>query len=151
MNRTSPGMTSRSNWLRPQPVIALTFLSLFGIVSTARFLLGQATGSGQKALESSFEEIVTPFFKQNCLGCHNAELSTAGVRVDQLDAKLEDRHIEVWEAIRRRVRDGSMPPKGMPQPTSAEREKVVEWITQALEIARLRPAPKNGLVRRLTV
>ena len=44
-----------------------------------------------------------------------------------------------------------MPPKGLPQPTSAARQQMVEWITQALEVARLRPAPKNGLVRRLTV
>ena len=92
-----------------------------------------------------------PFFKQNCIACHNSDLSTAGIRVDQLDAKLEDRHIPVWEAIRRRVRDGTMPPKGMPQPTSAERQRMVEWIGNALEVARLRPAPKNGLVRRLTV
>ena len=44
-----------------------------------------------------------------------------------------------------------MPPKGMPQPTAADRQRMVEWITQALEVARLRPAPKNGLVRRLTI
>ena len=118
---------------------------------TARFLLGQATGSAQKALEPSFNQIVKPFFTQNCVGCHNADLSTAGIRVDQLDANLEDRHLQIWEAIRRRVRDGSMPPKGLPQPTSADRQQMVEWITQALEVARLRPAPKNGLVRRLTV
>jgi hypothetical protein len=44
-----------------------------------------------------------------------------------------------------------MPPKGQPQPTSAERQQVVEWITRALDVARSRPTPKNGLVRRLTV
>ena len=44
-----------------------------------------------------------------------------------------------------------MPPKGLPQPTPEERQQVVEWITKGLEIARSRPAPKNGLIRRLTV
>jgi hypothetical protein len=44
-----------------------------------------------------------------------------------------------------------MPPKGMPQPSGENRQKMVEWITQALEAARLRPSPKNGLIRRLTV
>ena len=44
-----------------------------------------------------------------------------------------------------------MPPKGLPQPTAAERQQTVEWITKALEVARLRVPPKNGLVRRLTV
>ncbi len=92
-----------------------------------------------------------PFFKQNCVLCHNADTSTAGIRVDQLDPKLEDRHIPTWEAIRNRIRAGTMPPKGMPQPTSAERQRMVEWIGNALEFARMRPSPKNGLVRRLTV
>ena len=138
-------MKSCNRWL------ALGSFSLLGIACTARFLMGQATGEPQKTLEPSFGQIVAPFFKQNCVKCHNSDLSTAGIRVDQLDTQLEDRQIPVWEAVRRRVRDGSMPPKGLPQPTSAERQKMVEWITQALEVARLRPSPKNGLVRRLTV
>src|SRR6185295_7871013 len=144
-------MTSKNRWRRSQSVLALTLLSLFGIAVTARFLLAQAAGGAQKALETSFDQVVTPFFRQNCMPCHNSDLSTAGIRVDQLDAKLEDRQLPVWESIRRRVRDGSMPPKGLPQPTSAERQRMVEWITQGLETARLRPAPKNGLVRRLTI
>ena len=75
----------------------------------------------------------------------------SGVRVDQLDAALEDRHLKLWEHIRKRVGDGTMPPKGLPQPPAAERQRLVEWITQALDVARSRPSPKNGLVRRLTV
>ncbi|HWE92757.1 MAG TPA: LamG-like jellyroll fold domain-containing protein, partial [Tepidisphaeraceae bacterium] len=83
--------------------------------------------------------------------CHNSDLGTAGVRVDQLDASLEDRHLKTWEAIRNRLKAGTMPPKGMPQPAQADRDAVVAWITNALEVARLRPAPKNGVVRRLTI
>ena len=44
-----------------------------------------------------------------------------------------------------------MPPKGVPQPSAAERQQMTDWIARGLEVARLRPAPKNGLVRRLTV
>ncbi|MEO8372607.1 MAG: DUF1592 domain-containing protein, partial [Candidatus Solibacter sp.] len=145
-------MKRRNRWLRPPSRHALTLLSLLGVAATARFLAAQADAdSGLKALEPSFEKIVKPFFTQNCVSCHNSDLSTAGIRVDQLDAKLEDRHLQAWEAIRRRVRDGSMPPKGLPQPTAAERQQTVEWITKALEAARLRVPPKNGMVRRLTV
>ena len=104
-------MTSRYRCL-----LAL-FLSA-GIALTTRFLPAQTT------LEPSFTEIVKPFFNQNCVKCHNSDLSTAGIRVDQLDATLDDRQIPVWEAIRRRVRDGSMPPKGLPQPSAADRQKM---------------------------
>ncbi len=123
---------------------------MVGIAWTACFLPAQLAG-GPAKLEPSFEQTVKPFFQQNCMACHNTDRGTAGIRVDQLDAKLEDRHIPVWEAIRRRVSQGSMPPRGMPQPSAADRQRVVEWIDTALEYARMRPAPKNGLVRRLTV
>ena len=103
------------------------------------------------ALETSFEQHVKPFLKQNCFQCHNTDTAISGVRVDQLDAALEDRHIRLWEAVRRKIGDETMPPKGAPQPAGAERRRMVEWITQALEVARSRPTPKNGIVRRLTV
>ena len=64
---------------------------------------------------------------------------------------VEDQQLKKWEAIRGRLKAGTMPPKGLPQPATAERDQMVAWITQALEVARLRPAPKNGGVRRLTV
>jgi mono/diheme cytochrome c family protein len=137
-------MASRNRWL------ALILFSVGGIGLTARFLLAQATGD-PAALETSFDQTVKPFFKKNCIACHNSDAGTAGIRVDQLDGKLEDRQIPTWEAIRRRLREGSMPPKGMPQPSSADRQVMVAWIGNALEVARLRPSPKNGEVRRLTV
>jgi mono/diheme cytochrome c family protein len=122
-----------------------------GAALTARFVYSQATAGGAAALDPSFDQFVQPFFKQNCVRCHNVDTGTAGVRVDLLDAKLDDRQIPVWEAIEKRLRSGSMPPKGLPQPSSADRQRMVEWIAHALEAARLRPAPKNGLVRRLTI
>lgn len=133
---------------------AITAVGLATFVSaglTVHFLPAQTAPNGQQALENSFNQTVKPFFQKNCQTCHNSDLSTAGVRTDQLDASLDDRQLKTWEAIRGRLKAGTMPPKGMPQPATAEREQVVAWITQALEIARLRPAPKNGVVRRLTV
>ena len=126
------------------------WLALFVIAGIALITRHWAFGA-QMALEPSFEQTVRPFLNQKCLSCHNAENQTAGVRVDQLDATLDDRHLKLWEAIRHRVGDGTMPPKGMPQPSASERQAVTEWVTRALDVARLRPAPKNGNVRRLTV
>ncbi len=134
--------------LKSVSLIALSFAAIF---ATARYLSAQAAADTQKQLESDFTAVVKPFFAANCMTCHSSDVGTAGIRVDQLDAKLDDRQIVSWEAILRRVRGNSMPPQGMPQPTAEERAKVVKWITQALEIARLRPAPKNGVVRRLTI
>lgn len=126
-------------------------ISLAGVALTVHLLGAQTDKGAGKSLDSEFQQVVQPLFKKNCMTCHSSEVGTAGVRVDQLDASLEDGSVTTWEAIRNRLKAGTMPPKGLPQPTQAERDAVVDWITQALEVARWRPAPKNGMVRRLTV
>ncbi|HYZ84174.1 MAG TPA: LamG-like jellyroll fold domain-containing protein, partial [Bryobacteraceae bacterium] len=133
---------------RLRSVWALGLLCIAAVGVTERFLAAQAVSS---VPDPSFEPVVKPFLAQYCVGCHNVDNSTAGIRVDVLDPKFPDEHVRVWDAIRHRISSGSMPPKGLPQPTAESRKQVSEWIARGLEMARLRPAPKNGLVRRLTV
>jgi mono/diheme cytochrome c family protein len=144
-------MTFRNRWFRIQTLSILALLSLIAVAWTTHLLMAQTANTAAVALDPSFDQYVKPFLDKKCGQCHNADNVTAGVRVDNLDTSLNDKHIRVWEGIKHRVENGTMPPKGLPQPTAEERQKVVEWINQALEVARLRPAPKNGAVRRLTV
>jgi hypothetical protein len=103
-------------------------------------------------LAASFEKFAKPFLKQNCLRCHEGDTSMGGARIDQLDAKFDDRHIPLWEAVRERIDAGTMPPKSAkPQPSDAERERMTRWIDDALAAARTRRVSRNGLIRRLTV
>ena len=108
----------------------------------------RASASG---LAVSFEERARPFLSENCLPCHNAQTAMSGIRMDQLDGRLQERHLRLWETIRKRIQDASMPPQGAPQPSALERERMSSWIDGALDVARSRPVPKNGVVRRLTV
>ena len=103
------------------------------------------------AHEKAFEQYVKPFLKQSCTRCHNADKMTSGVRVDHLDAKLEDRHLKLWEHVLKQTRSGAMPPEDAKQPTAEDRKRAVEWMEGAMKVARSRPTPKNGSVRRLTV
>ena len=131
-----------------------SLVSLAGVCWTAHFLLGQQHSTAPTRatpLAAGFNQSIQPFLKKNCISCHNADNPTAGVRVDHLDSSMDDRHIRIWEGVRHRVANGTMPPKGLPQPASAERQEVAAWIAQGLETARLRPSPKNGIARRLTV
>lgn len=101
---------------------------------------------------ASFEKFAKPFLKQNCLRCHEGDNRMGGVRVDQLDAKFDDQQIATWEAVRERIDAGTMPPKSAkPQPSDADRERMTQWIDDALEGARTRRVSRNGLIRRLTV
>ena len=144
-------MISRLFLFRLRTVCAIALVSALTITWATRSRLAQAASSSQAAVEPSFDQLVKPFLKQNCLQCHNENVAMSGVRLDQLDAALEERHLPLWEHVRTKLSDGSMPPKGLPQPTSADRQRLVEWISRSLDFARQRSAPKNGLVRRLTV
>jgi hypothetical protein len=121
------------------------------VVVWSFLLLGKVCAEEPKPLEKGFDQNVKPFLKKYCIECHNVDKMTSGVRVDHLDAKLEDRHLKLWEHLLKQVRDEEMPPDDSKQPTAAERQRVLEWTEQALKVARSRPTPKNGSVRRLTV
>ena len=73
-----------------------------------------------------------PFLKRYCERCHNVEKRTSGVRVDHLDPMLEDRHLKMWEGVRKQISSEAMPPEDEPEPTAVERGRMNEWITQAL-------------------
>jgi hypothetical protein len=110
-----------------------------------------AAGQDTAKLEPGFQQKIQPFLKKNCTACHNADNMTAGVRLDHLTPQMEDAQLRFWEGALHRVKDGTMPPKGLPQPKEEERNAVITWVEEALNVARLRPSPKNGAVRRLTV
>ena len=65
-----------------------------------------------KVLEKSFEQHVKPFLKQYCVRCHNAEKMKSGIRVDHLNAAIEDRHLRLWEDIDKQLSTSAMPPEG---------------------------------------
>jgi mono/diheme cytochrome c family protein len=144
-------MNRITHW-RPLPAtVALAVLVLVGIAWTARMVSAQAEERAEQSLQASFTEHVKPFLAQNCVACHNADLPTSGVRLDQLDASLSDSQLPLWQAVVRRIAEETMPPASAPQPSGADRQQTAEWITQALDFARSRPPRKNGIVRRLTV
>ena len=135
-----------------QTVCTLFLFLIAGSFWTARFVSVQAApAASPAALETSFKEEVEPFLSAKCAPCHNADLRISGISVDHLDETLDDRHLKLWEVVRKRIEDKTMPPAGASQPTAAERDRMSEWIAEALDVARSRPTPKNGIVRRLTV
>lgn len=105
----------------------------------------------QPSSAESFDSHVKPFFTQHCLRCHNVDEMTSGIRVDHLTPAMEDKHLRLWDGIRHQIVRQAMPPKEEPQPSDAERQQMINWITRGLNDARKRPTPKNGSVRRLTV
>ncbi len=102
-------------------------------------------------VQKSFTAQVEPLLQKYCLRCHNADNMKSGIRVDQLDGSLQDRHLFLWRDIGKQLDEAAMPPADEPQPTKEEHEFLSKWIEQSLNVARSRDTQKNGSVRRLTV
>ncbi|MCU0877630.1 MAG: DUF1592 domain-containing protein [Pirellulaceae bacterium] len=103
------------------------------------------------ALDADFRREVQPLLAKYCVRCHGPDEMSSGVRVDQLTGTAEERHLNLWKGIQRQVDAGAMPPDDEAQPTAAERKRLAAWIGRALDVARQRPRPNHGTIRRLTV
>lgn len=86
--------------------------------------------------QSAFEREVVPVIDKYCVSCHGAntpaaELSLVGYK--EAASVLKAR--KVWESVSTNISAGHMPPVGMPQPTQAERDRVVGWIDATISQA----------------
>ena len=137
-------------------VVAVAVLTLIGfgygwtsIAQDIATKLEQSVDS--TADEKAFNDFVQPLLKKHCLRCHNPDNMKSGIRVDQLTATPEDKHLFLWKDILKQVADKAMPPADEPQLTNIERKSLADWIARAMTTAMQRNTQKNGSVRRLTV
>jgi len=101
--------------------------------------------------DDSFARTIQPLLKTHCVKCHNVDERKSGVRLDHLTATAEDSQIGLYKALRKVLEEGTMPPADQPQPTDAETRLLDDWLAGQIVAAQSRVAPRNGLVRRLTV
>lgn len=122
-----------------------SLLSVLILSSFGQVILGQDTA------DPLYQEKVRPFLEKFCQRCHHADKPTSGVRVDNLDPAFEERQLKLWLGILHQTAHGSMPPEGAKQPSDTEKAQVVSWMEKGIAKARMRPTPRNGGARRLTV
>lgn len=126
-------------------------LALGLLIATVALVSSTDAYCQDRDVEKSFTSQVQPLLQKYCLRCHNADNMKSGIRVDQLDGSLQDRHLFLWRDIGRQLDEAAMPPADEPQPTKEEIEFLSKWIERSLNVARSRDTQKNGSVRRLTV
>ena len=115
-------------------------------------------------LDASFRSEIHPLLETYCAKCHGPELQTAGIVFQHYtDHVSVVRARPVWLRALRVLRENEMPPLA-PLPTVEERQKLVEWIDNAVNrldwsefrnpgsvtIARLNRTEYNNTIRDLT-
>jgi mono/diheme cytochrome c family protein len=133
---------------------------MWGVLFALILLFPADRASGQQ----EFTKTVRPFLASNCYGCHSAALKTAGLDLESYNsADSVKQNRETFETVLRRLRNGEMPPKGMPRPNEVELSSVIRWIeseigqprgvakqdTTAVQVRRLNRAEYNNTIRDL--
>ncbi len=123
----------------------------------AAISIGLPTASGQAApapndTGNRYTTRIQPILKSYCLGCHSKEKHKGDLDLERFDSFAEVvRHPKVWQGVVEQLGLGEMPPKEKPQPTQAERDELVAWVSAALDEAAIARAGDPGpvVLRRL--
>jgi hypothetical protein len=76
---------------------------------------------------------LAPFLKNHCTSCHGGEKRKGGLVLDGPQDELSvARDRKKWEKVVEKLRARKMPPKGRPQPATAEVASVIGWIEARL-------------------
>jgi Protein of unknown function (DUF1588)/Protein of unknown function (DUF1592)/Protein of unknown function (DUF1587)/Protein of unknown function (DUF1585)/Protein of unknown function (DUF1595)/Planctomycete cytochrome C len=74
----------------------------------------------------------TEFMSDRCADCHGGDEHEGEFRLDTIGSEESlSEHFKLWNRIRTRVADGSMPPSEAEPLTQAERESLAGWIEGA--------------------
>ncbi len=95
---------------------------------------------------------VQPLLKTYCYSCHGGASPAAKLDLTAFDTVPKVvAASDLWERLHGRLDRHEMPPRGLPQPTEAERRTISEWLStvQQREADRLAGDPGVVLARRL--
>lgn len=127
------------------------------LLAGGSLLGGDAFVSGALArdsvtLERQFGEQIAPLLRHYCLDCHSTEKQKGDLDLERFASFQEvSRHPKVWEDVVEQVTLGEMPPKDKRQLSSAERQRLLDWVGSALNEVALAQAGDPGpvVLRRL--
>ena len=131
-------------------IVPVILCAALGIIAISAIPAAEAP---DPVLKRQFEEVVTPFVAQYCIGCHSGETPASQFNLaaySTMEDVVEDH--PHWALVLRRLKAGEMPPAVMPQPPSETRQRVIGWIEamRADEARRNAGDPGPVLTRRLS-
>ena len=90
---------------------------------------------------------VRPLLETYCTSCHGGSSPMAKLDLTAFDTTAKVvAAFDVWERLHGRIDRREMPPRGMPQPTDAERRMISEWFSAVQEREAERHAGDPGVV-----
>ncbi|MGD9747384.1 MAG: DUF1592 domain-containing protein [Verrucomicrobiales bacterium] len=130
------------------PLLPITFL-----VSTALFggLVFWIIRAEAKPPRIDYATEIEPLLSNYCFDCHGDGAKKGKIELDA-HATPEERNqdLGLWDLVYKNLEVTTMPPAGKPQPSPAEREKLLRWIESSVfHLDPENPDPGRVTLRRL--
>ncbi|HWF11623.1 MAG TPA: DUF1592 domain-containing protein [Bryobacteraceae bacterium] len=85
-----------------------------------------------------------------CATCHNENLKTGGLSLQNADLTAIPHNAEIWEKVIRKLRTGSMPPQTAPHPDASAVNSLASFLETSLDrAAAAHPNPGHATMHRL--
>ncbi len=94
--------------------------------------------------QATFAQHVQPVLNEFCVGCHGANKPAGGVNLQAFTTVAAiQKDQTTWRKALTQVRERTMPPPNMPQPTGEQRDRLTRWLAETLDNAPESVLPKN--------
>ena len=146
------GGAGRFTNLRPLSVAIVTFAAIYVCAIRPQDIPSTPAPSLQNGVPAGLSSAPSPraIVDKYCVTCHNQQLKTAGLLLDQMDIEHVATRADVWEKVIRKVGTGEMPPKGMPRPDASASLALTSYLQRSLDdAAAINPNPGWVPVHRL--
>lgn len=94
-------------------------------------LAGYVAVPGQEPVKISYKDQAAPVLQKYCMQCHGGAKPRAGFDVSKLNDQTDRK---TWEKVIRALHAREMPPEDKPQPSAAERDKLLAFLDQKLAV-----------------
>jgi hypothetical protein len=98
-------------------------------LAVATIPVAETASTPAVSLDHQFNDVVKPFVAQYCVACHSGNTPAAQFDLSSytsMDMVVRDH--PRWALVIDKLSTKQMPPAGMPAPSDAERQKIVDWI-----------------------
>lgn len=90
-------------------------------------------GATASAAAPTYESAIKPVLGKYCIECHGDDAPEGNLSLTKLDSKLEEtENFDTWVRVFNRVKTGEMPPRNNPQPSEAERRRMLDSLGREL-------------------
>src|SRR5262245_61696638 len=84
--------------------------------------------------KADYATVVRPTLEKYCLECHSTKIKRGGLDLERFASPDQVRRdLKPWQQLVEMLEAGEMPPKKKPQPTAAERGRLLSWVRNFLD------------------